>query len=160
MSSTKPGDVVLDPFFGTGTTGAVAKRLGRHFIGIEREDAYIAAASARIASITVNEGPVLAVTTGKRAEPRVAFGALVENGMIPAGTILTDARRRFRAVVRLDGSLQWEGRSASIHRTGALAQGLDACNGWTFWHIENGETLTVIDDLRTQYRALTAAAGG
>jgi modification methylase len=160
MSSTKPGDVVLDPFFGTGTTGAVAKRLGRHFIGIEREDAYIAAASARIASITVNEGPVLAVTTGKRAESRVAFGALVENGMIPAGTILTDARRRFRAVVRLDGSLQWEGRSASIHRTGALAQGLDACNGWTFWHIENGETLTVIDDLRTQYRALTAAAGG
>jgi modification methylase len=160
MSSTKPGDVVLDPFFGTGTTGAVAKRLGRHYIGIEREDAYIAAASARIASITVNEGPVLAVTTGKRAEPRVAFGALVENGMIPAGTILTDARRRFRAVVRLDGSLQWEGRSASIHRTGALAQGLDACNGWTFWHIENGETLTVIDDLRTQYRALTAAAGG
>jgi modification methylase len=159
MSSTKPGDVVLDPFFGTGTTGAVAKRLGRHFIGIEREDAYIAAASARIASITVNEGPVLAVTTGKRAEPRVAFGALVENGMIPAGTILTDARRRFRAVVRLDGSLQWEGRSASIHRTGALAQGLDACNGWTFWHIEDGETLTVIDDLRTQYRAAMAAAG-
>jgi len=159
MSSTKPGDVVLDPFFGTGTTGAVAKRLGRHFIGIEREDAYIAAASARIAAIEVSDGPVLSVTTGKRAEPRVAFGALVENGMIPAGTILTDSRRRFRAVVRLDGSLQWEGRSASIHRTGALAQGLDACNGWTFWHIEDGDKLTVIDDLRTQYRAAMAAAG-
>jgi modification methylase len=160
MSSTRPGDVVLDPFFGTGTTGAVAKRLGRHFVGIERQQDYIDAASARIAAVEPASGPVLAVTTGKRAEPRVAFGALVESGLITAGTVLTDARRRHRAVVRLDGSLDWEGRTASIHRVGALAQGLDACNGWTYWHVEHEDGLTVIDDLRTQYRTAMAAAGG
>jgi modification methylase len=160
MSSTRPGDVVLDPFFGTGTTGAVAKRLGRHFLGIERQQDYIDAASARIAAVEPASGPVLAVTTGKRAEPRVAFGALVESGLITAGTVLTDARRRHRAVVRLDGSLDWEGRTASIHRVGALAQGLDACNGWTFWHVERDGALTVIDELRTQYRTAMAAAGG
>jgi modification methylase len=160
MSSTRPGDVVLDPFFGTGTTGAVAKRLGRHFIGIEREEAYIAAASARIDAIAPASGPVLAVTTGKRAEPRVAFGALVESGLIAAGTVLTDARQRFKAVVRLDGSLQMDGKAASIHRMGALVQGLDACNGWTFWHFAAEAGLKPIDDLRAQYRAAMVAAGG
>ncbi len=159
MSSTKAGDVILDPFFGTGTTGAVAKRLGRHFIGIERQDSYIEAATARIAAIDVVSGPVLAVTTSKRAEPRVAFGALVENGMIPAGTILTDTKQRYRAVVRLDGSLQMDGNAASIHRMGAMAQGLDACNGWTFWHTLDGNALVPIDEVRTRYRADTAAAG-
>ncbi len=159
MSSTRPGDIILDPFFGTGTTGAVAKRLGRHFIGIERQDSYIEAAQARIAAIDVASGPVLAVTTSKRAEPRVAFGALVENGMIPAGTILTDAKRRFHAVVRMDGSVQMDGNAASIHRMGAIVQGLDACNGWTFWHTSQGDQLQPIDEVRTRYRADTAAAG-
>ena len=160
VSSTNPGDVVLDPFFGTGTTGAVAKRLGRHFVGIEREQAYIDAASARIAQVERISGPVLAVTTGKRAEPRVAFGALIENGLIAPGETVTDAKGRWTATVRLDGSLDMDGRTASIHKMGAIVQGLDACNGWTFWHVERGGERIVIDDLRGAYRTAMAAAGG
>ncbi|MCB1463828.1 MAG: site-specific DNA-methyltransferase [Nitratireductor sp.] len=159
MSSTKPGDVVLDPFFGSGTTGAVAKKLGRHFVGIEREQAYIDAATKRIAEVERIDGPVLAVTTGKRAEPRVAFGALVEAGLVSAGAVLTDARRRWRATVRLDGSLEGEGKSGSIHKLGALVQGQDACNGWTFWHIEEKGALTSIDEFRKTYREEIMTAG-
>ncbi len=158
MSSTKPGDVVLDPFFGSGTTGAVAKKLGRHFVGIEREQAYIDAATKRIAEAERIDGPVLAVTTGKRAEPRVAFGALVESGIVAPGAVLTDNKRRWRARVRLDGSLEGEGQIGSIHKLGALVQGLDACNGWTFWHVEADDGLTVIDAYRKTYREEIMAA--
>ena len=159
MSSTKPGDVVLDPFFGTGTTGAVAKRLGRNFVGIEREQSYIDAATKRIEGVETASGPVLAVTSGKRAEPRVAFGALIESGLIDPGTRLTDSKRRWQAVVRLDGSLEEGGETASIHRTGARVQGLDACNGWTFWHFERDGQLMPIDSLRDTYRKQILSAG-
>ena len=159
MSSTKPGDVVLDPFFGTGTTGAVAKRLGRNFVGIERQQDYIDAATARIAAVEVIDKPTLAVTTGKRAEPRVAFGALIETGLLSAGTVLTDTKRRWHATVRLDGSLEMAGESASIHRMGAKVQELDACNGWTFWHYEDGGKLFQIDEIRTRYRTEVLSAG-
>ncbi len=159
MATTRPGDVVLDPFFGTGTTGAVARRMGRHFVGVEREQAYIDAALARIAATEPAAGPTLAVTTGKRAEPRVAFGALVETGFVKAGAALTDARRRWRALVRLDGSLECDGLTGSIHGLGAKVQGLDACNGWTFWHVEKKGELTPIDALRQTYRSQVLAAG-
>lgn len=159
MSSTKPGDVVLDPFFGTGTTGAVAKRLGRNFVGIERQQDYIDAATARIAAVEVIDKPTLAVTTGKRAEPRVAFGALIESGLLEAGTILTDTKKRWKATVRLDGSLEMNGESASIHRMGAKVQGLDACNGWTFWHYEEAGKLLQIDEIRKKYRKEVLPAG-
>ena len=159
MSSTKPGDIVLDPFFGSGTTGAVAKRLGRHFVGIEREPDYIKAATARIDAVERIDKPVLAVTTGKRAEPRVAFGALVESGLIAAGAMLTDSKRRWRAMVRLDGSLEGEGHTGSIHKMGAIVQGLDACNGWAFWNVEEKNGLTSIDDLRSTYRKQMMVAG-
>jgi modification methylase len=152
MSSTSPGDVVLDPFFGSGTTGAVAKRLGRHFVGIERDRNYIDAAVARLAGVKRAAAPVLAVTSGKRAEPRVAFGALVESGLLAPGAQLFDHRRRWQATVRVDGSLESEGQTGSIHRLGARVQGLDACNGWTFWHFERSGALTPIDELRRQYR--------
>ncbi|MCG6859585.1 MAG: site-specific DNA-methyltransferase [Salaquimonas sp.] len=159
MSSTKPGDIVLDPFFGSGTTGAVAKKLGRHFVGVEREQAYIDAASKRITEVERIDKPVLAVTTGKRAEPRVAFGALVETGLVAAGAVVTDAKQRWRATVRLDGSLEGEGHTGSIHKLGAIVQGLDACNGWTFWHIEGKDGLTAIDAFRKTYREEIMAAG-
>jgi modification methylase len=160
MSSTKPGDVVLDPFFGTGTTGAVARRLGRNFVGIERQQDYIDAATARIAAVEVIDKPTLAVTTGKRAEPRVAFGALIESGLIKPGTKLTDTKKRWQACVRLDGSLEMDGESASIHKMGARVQGLDACNGWTFWHYEEAGKLKQIDEIRKKYRAEVMTAGG
>ena len=161
LSTSKPGDVVLDPFFGTGTTGAVAKKLGRRFIGIEREEAYIRAAHARIDAVRPVEAATLKVIEGKRAAPRIPFGNLIEAGLIAAGQTLTDARRRFRATVRADGSLacDHDGQTleGSIHRVGARVQGQEACNGWTFWHLEDGETLTLIDELRETVRRDLAA---
>ena len=152
LSSTNPGDVVLDPFFGTGTTGAVAKKLGRHFIGIERDRDYIKAARARIDAIEPAPDQALEVSKGKRAEPRIPFGRLLEAGLLEPGSELTDARGRLRAVVRADGSLEADGTVGSIHKVGATLQGLEACNGWTFWHHDNGAGPTPIDDLRAMIR--------
>jgi modification methylase len=159
LAASKPGDVVLDPFFGTGTTGAVAKRLGRHFVGVEREPDYIAAAEARIAAVSAVPSAALAVTTGKRAEPRIPFGNLVEAGMISPGATLTDSRARHAAEVRADGTLRAGTHTGSIHRVGALVQGLDACNGWTFWHFERKGGLAPIDELRKIARTELAGAG-
>jgi len=152
-ATTKPGDVVLDPFFGTGTTGAVAKKLGRHFIGIEREDTYIAGALKRIASIRPLSAATIETAVPKRAAPRVAFGSLVEMGLIAPGTELYDDRQRWSALVRADGSLVSGDHMGSIHRVGALVQGAEACNGWTFWHARQGSRLAPIDDYRSQVRA-------
>jgi modification methylase len=153
MASSKPGDIILDPFFGSGTTGAVAKRLGRHFVGIEREQDYIDAASARIAAVEPLGKAELTVMTGKKAEARVAFNVLVESGLIKPGQVLTDVRRRYSAVVRADGTVAAGGEAGSIHRLGAKVQGLDACNGWTFWHFDDGQSLRPIDDLRSIIRS-------
>ncbi len=152
-ATTNPGDVVLDPFFGTGTTGAVAKKMGRHFIGIEREAEYINAALKRIANIKPSDAAALQVTQAKRNAPKVAFGSLVEQGMITPGTELFDAKSRYKAMVRADGSLLADPHTGSIHRVGALVQGAEACNGWTFWHFKRGKTLAPIDDLRAEVRA-------
>ena len=153
MASSKPGDVVLDPFFGSGTTGAVAKRLGRHFVGIEREQTYIDAARERIDAVEPLGSGTLSVMSGKKAEPRVAFNTLIESGLIAPGTVLTDARRRHSAIVRADGTLASGNEAGSIHRVGAKVQGLDACNGWTFWHYAEGAELKPIDALRAVVRS-------
>ncbi|WP_313197035.1 site-specific DNA-methyltransferase [Rhizobium sp.] len=152
MASTKPGDVILDPFFGSGTTGAVAKRLGRNFVGIEREQNYIDAASARIEAVEPLGKAELTVMTGKKAEPRVAFNVLIEAGLLKPGQVLTDARRRYSAIIRADGTLASGGDAGSIHRLGAKVQGFDACNGWTFWHFDDGQSLRPIDELRVVIR--------
>ena len=163
MASSKPGDVVLDPFFGSGTTGAVAKRLRRHFIGIERDGDYFEAAKARIEAIEPLPEAALLPAPSAREAPRVAFSSLVERGLVSAGTLLTDAKSRNRAMVRADGTLSLEtapglGQVASIHRAGAIAQGLEACNGWTYWHIETGSGLMPIDQLRAVVRSEMAMA--
>ena len=159
MSSSKPGDVILDPFFGSGTTGAVAKRLGRHFVGIEREQSYIDAATKRIAAVDPLGKTELKVMSGKRAEPRVAFISVIEAGLLRPGTVLSDAKRRYAAIVRADGTLAVNGDAGSIHRMGAKVQGFDACNGWTFWHYEEEGTLKSIDTLRAEIRINMAQAG-
>ncbi|MDH6230166.1 modification methylase [Mesorhizobium soli] len=159
LASTKPGDVVLDPFFGSGTTGAVAKRLGRHFVGIEREQEYIDAARARIDAVKPLESTTLTVLSGKRAEPRVAFVSLIDSGMIKPGTTLYDAKKRWAATVRADGTLAVGDQAGSIHRIGAAVQGFDACNGWTFWHYERNGGLTQIDELRRIARLGMERAG-
>lgn len=152
MSSTKPGDVVLDPFFGTGTTGAVAKRLRRRWIGLEREHEYARLANARIAAVEEAPEPDLLEAPSKRAQPRVPFGSLVERGMLKPGTMLFDNRRRNIAKVRADGTLVAQNHlgehKGSIHKVGAALQGLPACNGWTYWHFQEGATLAPIDVLR------------
>lgn len=152
LSSTNVGDVVLDPFFGTGTTGVVAKRLGRHYIGIEREREYIDAAQSRLADVSALSSDSLSMTQSKRAEPRVAFGSLVESNYLCGGDIVEDKSRKIKAKVRVDGSLECEGRTGSIHRLGAIVQDSDSCNGWTFWHIDKGNGFAPIDDLRQLYR--------
>jgi modification methylase len=153
LSASRPGDVVLDPFFGAGTTGAVAARLGRRFIGIERDAAYAAAAEARIASIEPLPEATLAPFMTAREAPRVPFSALVERGLVIPGQELFDAKRRHAALIRADGALAYGINVGSIHRIGALAQGLEACNGWTFWHTETAKGLAPIDTLRAKVRA-------
>ncbi|HEX4294292.1 MAG TPA: site-specific DNA-methyltransferase [Rhizomicrobium sp.] len=153
VSSTKPGDVVLDPFFGSGTTGAVAKRLGRRFIGIERDSEYVKVARRRIASIVPAESEAIEITKSKRAEPRIPFGWVVERGLLPPGTVLQGPQKRHTAKVRADGTLVCAGATGSIHQIGAHVQGLDACNGWTFWQYEQNGSLVSIDVLRQKLRA-------
>ncbi|WP_029625101.1 site-specific DNA-methyltransferase [Sphingomonas sp. PAMC 26605] len=155
LACTKPGDVVLDPFFGTGTTGAVAKRLGRHWIGIERESDYIAAAEERIAAALPLDESALKTMQSPKAAPRVAFGTIVENGMLVAGAVLTDAKRRYSVTVRADGSVISGDQTGSIHKLGSVLQGAPACNGWTFWHYETPEGLKPIDTLRQTYLLAT-----
>jgi modification methylase len=157
LAATKPGDVVLDPFFGTGTTGAVAKLLGRRYIGLERDSSYIAGAKARIAKVKPIEDESLLVTPSKRTEPRIPFGTVVERGLLQPGAVLSDPSGRFTARVRADGTLvSSDGRGdhrGSIHQVGAAVQGAPACNGWTFWHVRMGKELVAIDMLRQKVRA-------
>jgi modification methylase len=154
LACTAPGDIVLDPFFGTGTTGAVARRLRRRWIGIEREPAYVAVARERIAStLPLDESAMVAIPS-KRAEARIPFGTVVEAGLIPAGTIVCDARRQWHATVQSDGSLACaDGQHGSIHKLGALLTAAPSCNGWTFWHVEADGALIAIDAMRQAYRA-------
>ncbi len=157
LSASRPDDVILDPFCGSGTTGAVAKRMRRRFIGFERDEAYADAARARIAAVEPLPEPSLAPFMTAREAPRVAFATLVERGLVAPGARLTDAKRRHAALVRADGALAFGATVGSIHRIGALAQGLEACNGWSFWHVETPKGLTSIDTLRAQVRADNAA---
>ncbi|MDR6852245.1 modification methylase [Sphingomonas sp. BE123] len=156
LACTKPGDIILDPFFGTGTTGAVAKRLRRHWIGIEREGNYVEAAQERIAAALPLDESAVTTMMAPRQAPRVAFGTLIETGYLTPGTVLSDAKRRWRAVVKADGSLLTDcGVSGSIHKVGATLQGAPSCNGWTFWHHQGAERLEPIDTLRQTYLLAT-----
>jgi modification methylase len=158
LAASQPDDLVLDPFCGTGTTGAVAHRLRRRFIGVERLAEYAAAAEARIDATEPLPEPTLATFMTARDAPRVPFSALLERGLVTPGIKLVDAKKRHRALVRADGAIALGEAVGSIHRIGALAQGLEACNGWTFWHVETPQGLTVIDALRAQVRAEMGAA--
>ncbi|MET4898059.1 DNA methyltransferase [Sphingomonadaceae bacterium jetA1] len=156
LACTRPGDVIADPFFGTGTTGAVAKRLGRQWIGIEREPAYCAAAIERIEAALPLDESALATMQSPKAQPKVAFGTLVENGYLLPGMPLMDAKRRWRATVRADGSLLSEcGQAGSIHRLGSVLQNRPTCNGWTFWHYELEGALKPIDAMRQTWLLAT-----
>ena len=157
MSSSNIGDVVLDPFFGTGTTGVVAKKLCRNFIGIEQDAKYALEAEKRIHRVKEIGNKDLIQTPRKTAEPRIPFGYLLEQGLINPGELLQDSRSRWTAKIRADGSLISKDKKGSIHSVGADLQGLQACNGWTFWHIKRSGKLIPIDSLRHAARAVNQA---
>jgi len=150
---------VLDPFFGTGTTGVVAKRLGRHYVGIERDPAYAGAALERLDQTETGSGEAVKVSAGKRAEVRVPFGSLVEAGLIAPGEVLTCPLGRQAATVRADGTIASADASGSIHKIAAHVQRLEAANGWTFWHARVKGKLVPIDLYRQEMRARMAQAG-
>ena len=152
VATTHPGDVVLDPFFGTGTTGAVAKMLGRSFIGIEREEAYRSVAAERLARVRAYDRSALEITGSKRSEPRVPFGQVVERGMLRPGEVLTSPSGK-TARVRADGTLVGPDMTGSIHQVGAAMEGAPSCNGWTYWHFRRDGQMVPIDLLRQQIRA-------
>ncbi len=158
MASSERGDLVLDPFFGTGTTGAVAKKLGRNYLGIERDPAYVALAEERLASIMELPLGDMVSTEKPPKPPRVPFGAVLERGLLKPGQTLTDLRRRYAAQVHADGTLIAKPHRGSIHKVGALVQGLPACNGWVFWHFDSDDGLQPIDALRATIRAEMATA--
>ncbi len=163
LATTEKGDVVLDPFFGTGTTGAIAKRLGREWIGCEREEAYRKVARARIDKELPLDESALTTMQSKRTAPRVAFGALVEAGFVKPGTQVFDKKRRWSATVRADGSLVCDPSSGSgqakligsIHAVGKDLQGAPSCNGWTFWHYEDEGAVKPLDAARQLYLLAT-----
>ena len=152
LAATNPGDLVLDPFFGTGTTGAVARMLGRDFIGIERDEGYVRVAQARLDKVRRAEGAALETMTSRRAEPRVPFGQLVERGLLRPGEVLVGPRGQ-AAKVRADGSLVSAEHRGSIHQVGAALEGAPSCNGWTYWQFRREGRLIPIDLLRQQIRA-------
>lgn len=154
LSSSNPGDIVLDPFFGSGTTGAVAKKLKRKYIGIELESEYIEIARNRIDNLPIllfDETEL--VTKSKRSAPRVNFGQLIEVDYIKIGQKLYSKDRKIEATVKADSQLLWGNVTGSIHRIAALAQGRAAFNGWEYWYIEDSASkLVSIDELRDHFR--------
>jgi len=153
MASTKVGDVVLDPFFGTGTTGAVAKKLGRNYIGIEKDATYVVGAEARLEAVEPVKNQICLEYSSKKRQPRIPFGNVVERGLLTPGDILYDAGRKHCAVIRSDGTVKSEQTEGSIHQVGAAAQNAPACNGWVYWYFENeNKELVCIDELRQQVR--------
>ena len=153
LATTEVGDIVLDPFFGTGTTGAVAKRLGRRYIGIEQEMEYVKLAESRLAAVEPAVDLQLLDTPSRRQEPRIPFGWVVERGLLAPGAVLCDSRRRHTAKVRADGTLIAADFRGSIHKVGAHVQEAPACNGWQFWHAEIQGKLVPIDVFRQKLRA-------
>ena len=155
LASTKPGDIILDPFMGSGTTAAAARELGRRFIGIERDETYVKAARERIANITPIDLSDIEVTKPKRDEIRVAFKELIESGLLYVGQTLVSPRGE-RVMITQDGQLthQLYGK-ASIHVMAAKMQRSVSFNGWDYWSAQKADgTLVAIDELRKYIRKI------
>ena len=151
VSTSKVGDVILDPFMGSGTTGAVAKRLQRNFIGIEKEKAYIKPATERIKKVTLpHRGDVdnYAIET---KPPRIPFGSLIAHSLIDIGEYLYDKNKSIMARVLANGTIQYKNSVGSIHSVSAQLLNKQSNNGWTFWHIKRDNHLIPIDDLRYKF---------
>ena len=152
VSSTNTGDTVLDPFLGSGTTAVMAKKLQRNFIGFEQDQDYINLAKKRLKNTQSLSDDIVTMAKSRKDLPKVPFGELVEQGIIPPGAVLTDKKERYKATVSIDGTLKTKNLSGSIHQLGAQVQGLPSCNGWDFWHIKNKTKSTLLDEIRSDYR--------
>ena len=153
ISSTKKNDKILDPFLGTGTTGVVAKRLGRKFIGIENNKEYMRYAKHRIKETKILNEEELVITKNLKTEVKVPFGNLLESGMLKIGSKLHDINKKHKAIIRADGSLLTDKKvEGSIHTLGAILQGHNACNGWQYWYYEKNGKLESINTLREEIR--------
>ena len=152
LASSKKGDVVMDPFIGSGTTAVVAKKLQRNFFGIDNNRDYVKLTSQRLVKTKALENEVVSITQGRKELPKVPFGKLVEQGIIPPGAVLTDVNKKFKAKVKIDGSISSNNFSGSIHQVGAKVQDLHSCNGWDFWHVQYNKSTTLLDKIREEYR--------
>ena len=153
LSSTNKGDTILDPFLGSGTTAVVAKKLQRNFIGIEKDKNYVMLARKRLKQSKIFKDDVVNLSKSRKDLPKVPFGELVEQGIIPPGAILTDKKEKFKAIVSIDGSIKINNISGSIHKVGAEIQGLPSCNGWDFWHVKEKSSSILLDNVRDDYRS-------
>tara|TARA_B100000700_G_scaffold310319_1_gene390746 strand:+ start:166 stop:1233 length:1068 start_codon:yes stop_codon:yes gene_type:complete len=152
LATTNKGDIIFDPFLGTGTTAVVAKKLGRKYFGIEKDNKYFDAASERVNYTKVIEDHYLDTVQNNKSRPRVPFGCLIEMGIIKPGTMLFDQKRKYNAKIMVDGSLKHQKTEGSIHKVAAKILGAESCNGWTYWHYESGKNLKPIDVLRNKLR--------
>ena len=152
LASSKKDDLILDPFLGSGTTAVVAKKLQRNFIGIEQNKNYINLAKKRLAETKLLKDEIVSISLGRKDLPKVPFGELVEQGIIPPGAVLTDSKNRYKATVKIDGTINSENITGSIHQVGAKIQGLPNCNGWDYWHLKNNKSNVLLDAIRDQYR--------
>ncbi|TVR70481.1 MAG: site-specific DNA-methyltransferase [Marinilabiliales bacterium] len=150
LSTTNPGDTVLDPFSGSGTTAAVAKRLGRRYIALEREQEYIKIANDRLEKVEPLDSPLLEYHVGRK-RPRVPFGSLVEKGLVAIGEPLYSADRKYSALVLADASVLCNGIAGSIHKVSAELLNREKNNGWNYWYVERNGELVIIDKLRDEY---------
>ena len=152
LATTNKGDSIFDPFLGTGTTAVVAKKLGRQYFGIEKDKKYFLAAYQRINKTNIIKDDYLDTLQNNKSKPRVPFGSLVEMGLIKAGTLLFDQKKKYNAKIMIDGSLKCQKTEGSIHKVAAKIMGTESCNGWTYWHYQSGNNLKPIDKLRERLR--------
>ena len=152
LATTNKGDLIFDPFLGTGTTAVVAKKLGRQYFGIEKDKKYFLAAYQRINKTNIIKDDYLDTLQNNKSKPRVPFGSLVEMGLSKAGTLLFDQKKKYNAKIMIDGSLKCQKTEGSIHKVAAKIMGTESCNGWTYWHYQSGNNLKPIDKLRERLR--------
>ncbi len=156
LASSKPGDIVLDPFLGSGTTAAVAKRLHRRWIGIEQDARYVRAAQARIDAVQpISRQDPLIADALRQKPPRLPFKSLLDLGYLRPGQLLYLDKPPTQAVILEDGRVKANGCVGSIHRLGALLKEVPSCNGWVHWYyVDDAGAYAPIDALRQRARRL------
>ena len=152
LASSNKNDFILDPFSGSGTTAVVAKKLGRIFLGIEKDKNYFEASIRRVKNTKPIEENYLDTLKNNRSKPRVPFGSLVEMGVIRPGTEIYDKKKKINAKIMVDGSIKYQETEGSIHKIAAKILGAESCNGWTYWYYKSGNSLKSIDELRQRLR--------